>query len=265
MAKTGKSSGRSDFSPKILQMGTKDWAGVAGLMLLGALVGLIVSLLIPPQYEAVSKLTTNLEIVTNTNVTEIMVDAQLDLVGTLVFHTDVVDQVLLSLADEGISLTADELTNKTSIERQLMTTLIKVRDRDPQVAEKIATSFAEQTFKRLNEAYPHALTLSEAKATQVMLNSCLKDTKKQELPFCQSLTQGKAEQLISETETVILRESPLSLGLTGEINISQYQPASLPERPIAFQRSTLILSGTMVGLVLALILGEVTTKEQERE
>lgn len=98
-----------------------------------------------------------------------------------------------------------------------------------------------------------------------MLNSCLNDTKKQELPFCLSLTQEKAEKLISEAETVILRESPLSLGLTGEINISQYQPASQPERPLAFQRSTLMLSGTMVGLVLALILGEVTTKEQERE
>lgn len=238
---------------------------IAAIMLLGALVGLILSLFLPPKYEATAKLTTNLEIVTGTNVTEIMVDSQVDLIGTLVFHQDVINQVIKSLDEEGLSYTANELTQKTQIERQLMSTLIKVRDIDPKVASLIATTWAEKAYERLSEAYPHGLALSEAKASQAMLTGCLVDTSKQNLPFCQALTPEKAEQLRSEAESVILQESPLSLGLTGELNISQYQPAPIPERPVAFQQSILILAGAVVGLVIALLLGELLAKEQDRD
>jgi len=117
----------------------------------------------------------------------------------------------------------------------------------------------------LNEAYSHALTLSEAKASRAMLTACIEDTTKQTLPFCQSLTEEKTNQLLSETERIILQESPLSLGLTSELNVSQYQPAPIPDRPIAFQRSILILAGALAGLVSALVFDELLTKESERE
>ena len=265
MKKPRKPSGKSDFKPRILRAKANEWLGVAGIMLIGALIGFSLSIFLAPKYEAIARLTTNLEVVTDTNVTEIMVDAQIDIVGTLVFHPDVVERVQKSLSDQGKTYTATELIKKTKIERQLMSTMIKVRDTDPEVAALIATTWAEKTYERLNEAYPHALALSEAKASQAMLTGCLDDPLKQALPFCQSLTLEQANQLLSETESVILRESPLSLGLTGELNVSQYQPAAIPDRPIAFQRSTLILAGALAGLVLALILGELLTKEQDRE
>lgn len=265
MKKKGKPLAKQDFRPRIFRARPTDWLGVAGIMLLGALIGFTISLFLPPKYEAVSKLTTNLEIVTDTNVTEIMIDAQVDIVGTLVFHPDVVESVRQSLAEEGMSYTSTELIRKTKIERQLMSTLIKVRDVDPEVAALVASTWAEKAYERLAEAYPHALALSEAKASQAMLTGCLEDPLKQELPFCQSLTEEKTEQLVSETKIIILQESPLSLGLTGELNVSQYQPAPTPDRPIAFQRSILILAGALAGLVLALILGELLSKESERE
>jgi len=265
MKKLGKPAAKTEFRPRIFRSKPADWLIVAGIMLLGALVGLIISLILPPKYEAVSRLTTNLEVVTGTNVTEIMVDAQVDIVGTLVFHPDVIEQVKQSLAGEGLTYTATELIRKTKIERQLMSTMIKVRDADPEVAALIATTWAEKAYARLNEAYPHALALSEAKARQAMLTACLEDPTKQSLPCCQSLTDEEADQILSETNSVILRESPLSLGLTSELNVSQYQPAPTPERPIAFERSILILAGALSGLVFSLLLGELVTKDQERE
>ena len=99
----------------------------------------------------------------------------------------------------------------------------------------------------------------------MMLKSCLSDIEKQSLPFCQSLSVDEAQQIISETENIILRESPLSLGLTGELNVSQYQPAPVPEYPVAFHRPILILVGALAGLVTALVIGEIEMKESERE
>ena len=99
----------------------------------------------------------------------------------------------------------------------------------------------------------------------MMLKSCLSDIEKQSLPFCQSLSVDEAQQIISETENIILRESPLSLGLTGELNVSQYQLAPVPEYPVAFHRPILILVGALAGLVTALVIGEIEMKESERE
>ncbi len=265
MKKKGKPLAKQDFRPRIFRARPTDWLGVAGIMLLGALIGFTISLFLPPKYEAVSKLTTNLEVVTDTNVTEIMIDAQVDIVGTLVFHPDVVESVRQSLAEEGTSYTSTELIRKTKIERQLMSTMIKVRDVDPEVAALVASTWAEKAYERLAEAYPHALALSEAKASQAMLTGCLEDPIKQELPFCQSLTPEIVERLLSETETVILEKSPFSLGLTGELNVSQYQPAPIPDRPVAYQRSILILAGALAGLAISLLYGELLTKEPERD
>lgn len=265
MSKRGKPTVKIDFKPELFHNKGKDWLWIAGLMLLGALAGMIISLLFPPQYEAAAKLTTNLEVVKGTNVTEIMVDAQVDIIGTLVFHPDVVQKVHDELAEAGLKYTADELINKTKIERQLMSTLVKVRDRDPEIAAKIASAWVKTTFDRLNEAYPHALALSEAKATQVMIKRCIEDDSKKDLPFCLSLTVDKAKSILDETEKVILAESPLSLGLTSELNVSQYQPAPIPTRPVEYQRSILILAGALVGLVSALMFGELFRKENKRD
>lgn len=264
MKKPGKPLAKTDFRPKILRAKATEWLGVAGIMLVGALIGLLISLFVPPKYEAVSLLTTNLEVVTGTNVTEIMIDSQVDIVGTLVFHPDIVERVQQRLSESGKSYTATDLINKTKIERRLMSTLIKVRDANPEEAALIATIWAEKAFERLFEAYPHALALSEAKARQAMLTGCLEDPLKQDLPFCQALNPEIVAQTMDETESIILAKSPLSLGLTGELNVSQYQPAAIPNRPIAFYRSTLILVGALAGLVFSVLLGEVLTKEQER-
>ncbi len=64
MKKKEKPLAKNDFRPKIFQAKRTDWIGVAGMMLLGALIGFTISLFLPPKYEAVSKLTTNLEVVT---------------------------------------------------------------------------------------------------------------------------------------------------------------------------------------------------------
>lgn len=264
MKKPAKPIRKTDFTPKIFRAKPSDWLSMAGLMLVGALIGFLLGFFFSPKYEAIAKLTTNLEVVTGTNVSEIMVDSQVDLIGTLVFHSDVVERVRQSLADKALNYTETELKSKTRIERQLMTTLVKVRDTDPEVAAIIATTWAKEAYKRLGEAYPHALALSEAKAKQTMIVGCFNDATKQKLPLCQALTTESATELLRGIKGTFSEESPLSLGLTGELNVSQYQPAPIPSKPVSQQRSTLILAGALAGLVLALLLGELLTKEQNR-
>ena len=66
-------------------------------------------------------------------------------------------------AGEGNSLTYDQLKKNTSVERQLMNTVIKVRDKNPQVAARIASEWAEILYTSLSGSVPHAVVLSGAK------------------------------------------------------------------------------------------------------
>ncbi|MEA4958539.1 MAG: hypothetical protein VB029_02390, partial [Anaerolineaceae bacterium] len=118
----------SDFHPRLLRPFRKiPWAALVGAMLIGAILGFTVSLVVPPVYEAKSVVTTNMELVPDTNITEIMVDAEIDMVGTLVYHPDIIQALIQSEKEQGNTLTLEDLKHNGGFERQLMSTIIKYR------------------------------------------------------------------------------------------------------------------------------------------
>jgi hypothetical protein len=137
-----------------------------------------------------------------------------------------------------------------------MTTVIKVRDQDPEVAARIGSNWVEIAHNRLSEAYTHALLVSEAKWTVTSIEDCQTDPLVLETGFCQSLTPDEANNLTDEANEVILVEAPQALGLTKDLQISQFQPASVPDEPIQGTRSNLMLAGALIGLVLSFVVFE---------
>ena len=244
------------FVPGFLRMRKHQYLVSFTLMIFFAIVGLLVSFVLAPKYEAESFLITNLELVQDTNVTEVMVDSQLELIGQLMFHPDITDEVLRleEMANSPISLA--QLKKTSMIERRLMTTVIKVRDQDPQVATRIANNWVVIAHDRLSEAYQHALLVSEAQWTITSIEDCQTDPKVIETGFCQNLTPEEVKDLTDEAHEVILAEAPQALGLTKDLQISQFQLASVPEEPIQGARSNLMLAGALIGLLLSFIVFE---------
>ena len=62
--------------------------------------------------------------------------------------------------------------------------------------------------------------------------------------------------LTDDAHEVILTEAPKALGLTRELQISQFQPASVPDKPIQGARGNLMLAGALIGLLLSFIVFE---------
>lgn len=244
----------SDFHPRLLRPFRKiPWAALVGAMLIGAILGFTVSLVVPPVYEAKSVVTTNMELVPDTNITEIMVDAEIDMVGTLVYHPDIIQALIQSEKEQGNTLTLEDLKHNGGFERQLMSTIIKYRSTNPETAAHVASEWARVTYERLSSAYPYALAVSAAKAQLTEIESCLNDATKQSLPFCQSLTAESASALREEANQVITKNSPLTLGLTSALNVSQYQPAAIPSEPLWYHRGYLMLAGLALGFVFGVI------------
>ena len=244
------------FVPGFLRLKRNQYLITFGLMVLFALVGLIVGSFYKFQYEAESVLITNLELVEDTNITEIMVDSQLELVRQLMYHPDITNSVLRVEEETGNSITLDQLKSMSVIERRLNSTIIKIRDTDPNIAARIANSWAKAAFERLSTAYEHALLVSEAKWMLTTIEDCVTDEKLIEVPFCENLTPEQVALYTQDAQETILKESVSSLGLTKDLQISQYQLASVPTEPIQGNQASLILIGALVGLVLSLILYE---------
>ncbi|NLC14609.1 MAG: hypothetical protein GX768_11280 [Chloroflexi bacterium] len=256
MIKKTSEDSKNYFVPSFLKMNKNQYLVSFALIIVFALLGLLVSFFLAPKYEAESFLITNLELVQDTNVTEIMVDSQLELIGQLMYHPDITDRVLSLEASAGNPITLANLKKNSLIERRLMTTVIKVRDQDPEVAARIGSNWVEIAHNRLSEAYTHALLVSEAKWTVTSIEDCQTDPLVLETGFCQSLTPDEANNLTDEANEVILVEAPQALGLTKDLQISQFQPASVPDEPIQGTRSNLMLAGALIGLVLSFVVFE---------
>lgn len=259
---------RSDsfnFIPGFLKMRRNQYLITFGFMVFFALLGLLVSFGYKFQYEAESVLITNLELVEDTNITEIMVDSQLELVRQLMYHPDITDMVLSVEKEAGNPITLDQLKSMSVVERRLNSTIFKIRDYDPSIAARIANSWAKAAFERLSTAYEHALRVSEAKWMLTTIEDCVTDEKLFEVPFCKNLTPEKVTLYTEAAQETILKESASSLGLTKDIQISQYQLASVPTEPIQGNQASLIIVGALVGLVLSLILFELPFFKQFAE
>lgn len=264
MEKTTRSVSNLDYQIKLfLKKDTEPWLILAICIIIGALLGGILSLFFRPIYEAKALVTTNLELHQDTAMTEIMLDSQINHIGELVYYPDVISRLLETEKSQGNTLTLELLQQKASVERMLMNTIIKVKDPSPELAARIASEWAKILFDRLNEAYPHAVKLSEAKLQFDALTACLTDATKVPQTFCDSLTFDQLNTELEALNKVILEESPYSLGLTLALNVSQYQSAAIPTEPLHNKRGALILSGGGVGLVVGVFLNETPIKHKK--
>ena len=266
MQNNPQSHSNLDYQVKLFsKKGFEPWLTMAVSILIGALIGGFLSLFFTPIYEAKALVTTNMELRIDGTLTEIMLDAQVNHIGELVFHPEVVSRLIETEATHGNELTLENLKQKTSIERQLMNTVIKVKDPDPQVAARIASEWAEILYDRLNEAYLHAVLLSEAKLQYEALSACFTDALTVPKTFCLFLTPDELSKEMERLNAIILEESPKSLGLTLALNVSQYQPAAVPAEPLNYQRGTLILGGAGVGLIIGILINEIPSKHKKTD
>ena len=248
-----------DFYPKIISSSTNyPIKNVIIFMLLGALIGLMLSFFIPPVYEAVSIITTNMEISPTGTVNELMYDSQINYISHLAYHLPVLEELFYLEAEKGHYLNNIEFVHEdTSVERALMNTILKYRHTDPVIAARVVTTWGKLLYDALLKAYPHGVLVSEAKSRLDRIDSCVNCENANLTAFCANLTEEDIARINEEAKQTILVETELSLGLTREINISSYQPAFVPEKPLRFTRGSLILSGNFIGLLLAIVFNEI--------
>lgn len=253
---------KRDFYPVLLQRNSgKAWLLVLIAMLLGAGLGYLSTLFLSPVYEGKAILSMNMELVPGNNITEIMVDAEINHIGELAWHPD----VLSSLFAAESAIDEESLRRNGSVERQLMNTVLKYRSADSSTAANVATSWASSLFERIQAAYPYALKVSQAKELLTAIEDCRLKPENTILPFCIALNEQNAATMISEANLVIEENFSYSLGLTKDLNPGSVIPAANPAPQVANRRGALILAGTLAGFSLGVVLTELLPRKKRDE
>jgi hypothetical protein len=261
---TGPAKMNEEFPIRIMQNSRNyPWRFLFITILCGGLIGFFSGIFLKSSFEAQAKLTANVDIKENRPiVTELMIDNQIMHIGELLFHPEIIQPLLESETSLGNPLTLEGLYDISTIERQGMNTIIKVRSQDPNLAARIANSWGGLAFDRLEEAKTHAIKASEARQRIAMLNYCfptkaidstLDSPSPNAIRFCQDLTFDQADNYLKESNQIILNEDPNSLGLSEALNLSAFTPSPIPTKPIQNSRGTLAFSGALIGLVLGII------------
>lgn len=249
------------------------WIPLVILIVCGGLIGYLLGFLLPPIYETKAVVTTNIDLVENRPVvTEIMVDSQLNYIGELMYNPRIIEPLLQQEVSYGNPITIEDLKSMATIERQLMSTIIKVRGSNPEIAARIATNWAKLAYETLLAARPHVLAATQARQELALIEVCYptnsaanESTSSGEDSFCEGLSYKSANTKLEEATKVLASEEPKTLGLTAYIIPSQYIPASLPLAPASNNQGMMAFSGMIIGIVVGIIFVELARLKKTNE
>jgi hypothetical protein len=247
-----------DIKPGLFERSfLKNWWVIVLGMVVGGLLGLVISSSLRPIYESNFIIISDVRISKSEDITEIMLDAAINHVGDLAYNPVVVERLEDAMTRQGVMLTFEMLIDSSSIERRLNATHLKVRWKDPNIAMQIANTWGLILYDILQDGYKQALIADDLTSYQATLETCLKDEDSTGCGTYCGLTKEALQAEITRLGNDIAIARNLSLGLYPELTVSQYKEADLAEKPAFYEQRSLILAGMGIGFLLSLLLLEV--------
>lgn len=236
----------------------KRWSGIFITAMLGALVGLLMSWVQRPLYQAEAVLA----VAINYGVTEplelIVEDRAINRVLTFVKGDDVIHAVLDRLPNELRESRnwqdPPDLNAVIHLDQRLAEWGFIAIDPDPQVATQVAQTWAEVALEVLDEATIHAWRAAALMDEPFDVTCSLVDSPDPENPNrmwqCQVSTWEVDPEVLDGTfQTELIR----SHGVLPNFSYELIRAADLPQNPVLWRRGLLIAAGGLAGLIAGVV------------
>ena len=221
---------------------------ILGIGFLGALTGLVFSLVKTPQYQAHATLGVNI----NYGVTEplalVVEDRTLSRIATVLTSDSTLMRVLYEIPEElrhsrGWSAPSD-LDDVVRLDRRLAEWWLVATDEDPTVAAEVSQKWAMVSLEVLDEAVEHAW-----RAVEILSGSFVVECEQNivEIWECQAVPIEVDSGGLGETLQIELDQSR---GVLPNVSYELLSSARLPQNPALWSRGPLILSGMVAGLIV---------------
>ncbi len=226
------------------------WIMLAAVM--GAVGGLIFSLLVPPRYEAVAAFAVSVDYSRTEPLELVVEDRALDRVWQLVQGPDVMESTAARLrAEHGPDAawaSVEALRDHLRLDARLSRWELIGIHRDPQKAAMLANAWYAQALEALGKAWDHAWRAAslQGAAFEVQCVAELQGLDQETLWQC----FAGGPQLAPDQLEALKAEVRASRGILPIFQFEGLGEAQVPQRPTLWPRGLLVFSGGMLGLLL---------------
>jgi uncharacterized protein involved in exopolysaccharide biosynthesis len=214
---------------------------------LGSVIGLIISLLIPAQYEAIAEINLAVDFSKIGMVTDIEQDQIIEMVGDICKS----DAVLSEIVVDYPFMTEEEFKEISKLERRNVKWVLKVRHADAELASELVHAWQEISYQDIQFAYEHAVLVDSLSDYMNSLTDCFENSVIQPTGSnaCDLLTTTELQNEMKKVAQKISEEQILSQGISPAISVSITNEEILPATQVNGSTAWLILAGGFLGFL----------------
>lgn len=254
---TDNAHGQSDFSlSDTFQRAVRYWWLAAALMIVGGLIGLLVSAVSKPVYESTSVITTVIDFAYSGRLTDKEEDHLISAVGDVIRSSEVVEDVATAGMNAGLATSSKALLSSLTASRQGYRWELSSRSSDPENAMQINQLWLQGALEGLERfRMDSILALSEFN-TQVEVENCFQQLVVVE-PVSAYCDLADLQALLGQIQSLESGETKTSLLtrlLASRISFQVTRQPSLPGEPVHLGRNTSAASGVVLGFLASILL-----------
>lgn len=243
------------FSPiEILQASYQNWWFILLLMLLGSIGGWGFSKTNQPVYETRAGISTSIDFTRTGLLTDVEEDYAIGIVGDVISSPEVKKALLADADAHNLNISPDFISENTFLERRNNLWDLVVRSSNPELASDVANLWAENGYQALEDALQHAIAAQNYYRYLTSLESCLSETVVNEPVYavCEKNTLAQIQDDMTRTGDLAKQETLASQGILPAMTFTLADVAPVPVRPVIFKQNQLVLSGALIGFLLAI-------------
>lgn len=248
------------------------WWIIVLLTVLGGIGGWIYHCLRPPIYEAKAVIVISMDF-SKRELTQYEEDYAFGTAGALILSTAVREQVVAKVYASGIQINLEQFVSESSIEGRQSVWEMRVRNADPNIAATLVNTWAEIAYQTLAQALEHAIKAEQLQVQVSAWQTCLPTyvtptpEPNQTSPYsfvwnkdCELYSFEEIENTLAGLSAELAAEESQSQGLISILKIALTETATVPDKPVIYDRGNLVFAGAVVGFVIALWIASLKRK-----
>lgn len=241
-------------SKDVLMRLIRRWPWLLAAICLGGLVGLWISSLLPPVYEAVAVVGVGVDYGRTLPLDDEAMRHALDRAREVFLADETLESVLRASGQTG-----DQVATVNALRDTLRLSEIGggwelgVRAGSPELAAELANTWASASLNALQEAVGHAWRAADLQSKWYIAGCELLPPATPPEPAAWACSTSIEEYDPDQALTEIEREAVLSYGILPSMSFSTLQDATPPAQSLTASRALCILAGLLLGAVLGLI------------
>jgi capsular polysaccharide biosynthesis protein len=220
--------------------------------ILGGLIGQASTFILKPVYETAAVFTFTIDYSRTGLLTDIEEDQAMEIAGDLIRSTAVFDEVISQATGLGFTLDDQSIRENFTAERRFSEWLLKVRADDPTSAARLSNLWSQIALTEFQKASRAAIQADGLRRYILSLETCFQQSTSgmAAQPLCQASDRLKLQAEIEKSGDDLQRWQTESRGIFTGLNYSIAQEAGTPDNPSQHSRASLVLAGSLIGLLV---------------